>query len=242
MAHHDHHEAASQTGTLFLWVGFACMAVSTFSFYLIGKRVEVELRRFHNLTFMITGFASVAYLAMAFDIGGTMVGERKFLYARYIDWSITTPLLLADLCLLAGVHWNETIFLIGADVLMIVSGVVGALIDGNQKWAFFIYSCVFFGLIVVSLFGGMTAKAERFGAEVRDKFSQLSLLTVALWTAYPIVWVLAEGTQIISVDIEIILYAVLDVIAKCGFGFLLLANQTILEKVEAGSSSLLGDN
>eukprot|EP00127_Corallochytrium_limacisporum_P001709 Clim_evm46s77 gene=Clim_evmTU46s77 len=235
-------ETFGNTGQIFLWVGFAAMAVSTFSFYLIAQRVNVELRRFHNLTFMITGIASMAYLTMAFDLGSVMVGHREFLYARYIDWMITTPLLLLDLCLLAGVHWNEIIFLIGADILMIAAGVVGALMDGNGKWAFFIYSCIFFGFIVVSLFSGMSAQAERYGAEVRDKFQQLSILTVALWTAYPVIWVLAEGTHIIPVDLEILLYAVLDIIAKCGFGFLLLANDTIIEKVESGNNSLLASS
>lgn len=33
----------------------------------------------------------------------------------------------------------------------------------------------------------------------------------SLWTAYPIVFALAEGTNKISVDAEIIAYAVLDV-------------------------------
>jgi bacteriorhodopsin len=33
----------------------------------------------------------------------------------------------------------------------------------------------------------------------------------SLWTAYPIVWALSEGTNKISVNTEIIAYGVLDV-------------------------------
>lgn len=36
-------------------------------------------------------------------------------------------------------------------------------------------------------------------------------LITSLWTAYPIVWALSEGTNKISVNTEIIAYGVLDV-------------------------------
>ena len=47
-------------------------------------------------------------------------------------------------------------------------------------------------------------------------------MTIALWTAYPIVFGLTEGSNKISVDAEIIAYGVLDVAAKLGFGYLLV--------------------
>jgi bacteriorhodopsin len=47
-------------------------------------------------------------------------------------------------------------------------------------------------------------------------------MTIALWTAYPIVFGLTEGANKISVDAEIIAYGVLDVAAKLGFGYLLV--------------------
>jgi hypothetical protein len=50
----------------------------------------------------------------------------------------------------------------------------------------------------------------------------ISLFTVALWTAYPVVWALAEGSNMISADAEVLAYAVLDILAKSVFGFWLL--------------------
>jgi bacteriorhodopsin len=47
-----------------------------------------------------------------------------------------------------------------------------------------------------------------------------------LWTAYPIVFALAEGTNKITVDAEIIAYGVLDVAAKLGFTYMLLLVHT----------------
>eukprot|EP00127_Corallochytrium_limacisporum_P002876 Clim_evm55s142 gene=Clim_evmTU55s142 len=235
------HGEISSTGFMFLYIGFACMLVSTFAFYFGGLRVDVEYRRFHNLTFLITGFASVAYMTMAFGFGGTHVGDRHFLFARYLDWLVTTPLLLLDLGLLAGAHQNELIFLIGADIMMVVAGVLGGLYDNGLKWIFFVYGCIFFGFIIMSLYTGIAKNAERFGEDVKSKFATLANMTVVLWIAYPIVWAAAEGANVVSVDVEVVAYMVLDIIAKCGFGFILLADQALLEKVESGNTSLLGE-
>jgi bacteriorhodopsin len=43
-----------------------------------------------------------------------------------------------------------------------------------------------------------------------------------LWTLYPVVWAVGDGARKLSVDQEIIGYAVLDVLAKVVFGFWLL--------------------
>lgn len=39
------------------------------------------------------------------------------------------------------------------------------------------------------------------------------------WFAYPIIWILAEGTGVISANAEAICYTVLDVISKAVFGY-----------------------
>jgi bacteriorhodopsin len=43
-----------------------------------------------------------------------------------------------------------------------------------------------------------------------------------LWVLYPIAWVVSEGGNVISPNSESVFYSVLDVLAKIGFGALLL--------------------
>lgn len=52
---------------------------------------------------------------------------------RYIDWFITTPLLLLDLALTAALPWPTILFLILTDEVMIVTGLVGALVKSSYK-------------------------------------------------------------------------------------------------------------
>jgi len=47
---------------------------------------------------------------------------------------ITTPLLLMDILLTAGIPWPTIIFTIFLDEFMIVTGLVGALVKSRYKW------------------------------------------------------------------------------------------------------------
>ena len=54
--------------------------------------------------------------------------------------------------------------------------------------------------------------------------------TIILWTAYPVIWAIADGTRKLSVNSEIIAYAVLDVLAKGVFGaWLLFTHNRLVE-------------
>jgi bacteriorhodopsin len=47
---------------------------------------------------------------------------RQVFWARYVDWSITTPLLILDLGLLAGMSGAHIIMAIVADLIMVLTG------------------------------------------------------------------------------------------------------------------------
>ena len=53
---------------------------------------------------------------------------------RAADWAITTPLLLLDILLLAGLSIGDTLWILFADIAMIVTGLFGALLPNRYKW------------------------------------------------------------------------------------------------------------
>lgn len=59
---------------------------------------------------------------------------REIFYARYIDWVITTPLLLMDLMLTAALPWPTIFWTIFLDWIMIVTGLIGALVESRYKF------------------------------------------------------------------------------------------------------------
>jgi bacteriorhodopsin len=68
-------------------------------------------------------------------------------------------------------------------------------------------------------------------------FAAIAGFTLIIWTLYPIVWGIGDGSRLISVDSEIVAYAVLDILAKPVFGFWLLLTHA---KSNAANTSVDG--
>merc|ERR1719456_1389900 len=145
---------------------------------------------------------------------------REFYYARYVDWAITTPMMLWELIHLnrknGGVKGSERTFMYSVDFLMIISGLIGALICQNHKWAFFGFSILCF---IPLLFFLWNLRDE--GVDNRT-YNQVATITVVTWFFYPIVWIFAEGTDKLCAQGEAICYTVLDIISKSVFGWIIV--------------------
>ncbi|WP_318567338.1 bacteriorhodopsin [Salinigranum marinum] len=224
--------------SIWLWLGTAGMTLGTLYFVARGWGVDdPEQQRFYIITIFITAIASAAYFAMATGFGLTQVtvnGQVLDIYwGRYADWLFTTPLLLLDLALLARASKNTIYTLVGLDVLMIGTGVIGALAASSATvrivwWAI---STVFLLFLLYFLIRALNEAATRQTPEVRKLTSTLRNLLIVLWLAYPIVWILGtEGTiGIIPLYWETAAFMVLDLTAKVGFGFILLRSHSVLE-------------
>ena len=116
---------------------------------------------------------------------------------------------LLDLAGLAGASKDTTLWLIGTDFLMIVSGLIGALLNTYPtKWYFWLIGMMFFGPIVFYLVVGLNAQADKTGLDASIIFKKVAMLTAVSWSAYPLVWIFGEGTSAMSADHECMAYTV----------------------------------
>ena len=226
-----------------LWIGTALMTIGLLVFVYWTYTTPEENRNFYYATSLVPLIAASAYFAMATGHGSINVGGHIFFFARYIDWVFTTPLLLLDLALLALPSTRGKLGLIGvllgADVYMIVTGLIAGFLTGLDKYVWFATSTIAFLFILYVLVRLLRETRSRGGA-VRGLFRNLATLTIVLWLCYPVVWLLGtEGTGILTIQVEVILYAILDVLAKVGFGFLLLSNRAALSEPNSASASVV---
>merc|ERR1712242_567626 len=195
-------------------VGLICMALSTAYFYMAAMRAKPGSRKFEVLSMMVTGIATVLYMTMFSGAGRSVIYDnRQFFWGRYVDWLLTTPLMLWDVLAIAGAPADDIMLAVGVDALMIGFGMVGAQTPSQQKWVF-------------------------FGAEAQALYCRVAYMTIVLWTLYPVVWVVAEGARLVTPSLEACLYMIMDVSSKCVFGFLIVNARSALEacqldKVEA---------
>jgi len=218
-------------------------------YFIARGRNERDRRRqeFYIVTIFITAIAFVNYLAMALGFGLTTVelaGETLDIYwARYTDWFFTTPLLLVDLGLLARANRNQLGTLVGLDMLMIATGAVatltagtGALGEGARRLIWWGVSTGFLVVLLYFLFGTLSKQASEVSAEAQSTFTKLRNLVVVVWAVYPVWWLVGtEGLGVIGLGVETAGFMVLDLVAKVGFGFILLSSRKAIDDAAATS-------
>jgi len=221
---------------------------------------DTRLKKFYVVTTFIAAIAFTNYLAMAtgfglFELQVPYQSEALDIYwPRYTDWVLTTPLLLYDLALLAGADRETIATLVGLDVMMILTGLVGTAasnpialggdtILGAQahRIVWWGVSCGFFLVLILFLFRGLSDRATQLSGETQSTFKLLRNMILVLWFAYPVVWIIGtEGLGVVNLGIETALFMVLDLTAKVGFGFVLLRSHSVLDEAGTGTGAATG--
>lgn len=108
---------------------------------MVFKNKDRKKDVFYHITTTVVMIAALAYLVMALGHSAISTSTgRAFMWVRYADWAFTTPLLLIDLGLLAGVSLSETYYIVICDLLMIIAGFAAAVSTGaNATWPLFIF-------------------------------------------------------------------------------------------------------
>ena len=189
--HLNHPEQVTQMGTRVLWIVFGLMCAGVIAFAASTHRTAYRYRALHVTNLLICSFAAIAYFAMATGVGTTVVHSdphnrsnwREVYFARYVDWAITTPLLLLDLTLLSGLPLAETAVLIIANEIMIITGMLGALHPSlHYRWGFFTFSCIAFAYVIFALVTSARQCSFLRHPKVGSLYNQVSLALVVVWT------------------------------------------------------------
>ncbi len=220
---------------LWLWIGFIGLTVGSIIFALKavamrGKEgIELPLK-----TFFITLWAAAMYLSMI--LGETILrdfnGQREIFVGRYVDWLVTTPLLLLELGVIAGLRSQVILTAVGADLLMILTGLIATLERAPNNYLWYIIGTGCFLVILVLLLTEFSFSARRRNGKINKLFQTLRNVLIVLWVCYPIVWIIGtEGFRVIDIGIETALYTILDLSAKVGFGLIVISasNQTLAQ-------------
>lgn len=219
------------TSSFFLWFATGGMLLATILFLYWATSGRSENYHHYVTSAVITLWAAMMYIVMATGSGFAQImepdGPRIFYYARYIDWTITTPLLLLGLAWVAlgsvGRSPQVVLGLVVADVAMILTGLLAGAWSGGFKWFWFVVSCIFFIAVLALIWGPLQTAAQSGASPEASLFYPLAVMLTVLWFAYPVVFLIGtEGVDAISIGFEVFLYAVLDILAKVGFGIVLL--------------------
>ena len=232
----------------FFMLGFVAMAAGTLYFVLERGDLKPEHRIAATYAGIITFIAAIMYFIMTdivgfFDQTAAVIGAT--MPFRYIDWLLTTPLLLVEFGLIVAIAGAASkgfiTRIVIADIIMIVTGYLGEVgVEGEMStWVWFIISSLAWVYIVWAIFqiklDGMPDYAAK-AVKIMRRFVMFG------WAIYPIGTATEEfmklgGAEVgTAVAIAAIVYVIADVLNKVGFGMVAVNAVKASAAVNASSS------
>lgn len=208
------------------FTGYMAMLAASIFFFFERGQVEGKWKTSLLVSGLITGIAAVHYYYMRDYYAATNETPTAL---RYIDWTLTVPLMCLEFYLLlkpAGAKSSFMWKLIAASVLMLVAGYIGeAFTDGSTGhsvlWG--VISTVGYVYILYSAWFGEAHKlaASSNSSSVQKGIRALAWFVLVGWAIYPIGYMAMPGGWLSGVfkptDINLF-YNIADAINKIGFG------------------------
>lgn len=211
------------TETGWLWLYVACMAAGAILFFVWSRNPRHVPQYEYAAAIVIPVWSGLAYTAMALGQGTLDVGGQEVHFARYLDWIVTTPLLIFLLCS-TGMFFRPldktTIFtLVGLDVIMILSGLFADLsVEQGPQWFWYITGCVCLMLILGTLWTRVRREAYAHNAEIGGAYTRVTTYFTLMWLGYPLIWALGpSGIGLLDDLTEVAAFVILPIFSKVGF-------------------------
>ena len=213
--------------TLSLWLGAAGMFVGL---VLVGVLLSAEdadsARGKFAWLAIIPGVATVAYASMALGVGDIVVGGVSVPVPRYVDWLLTTPVLVGYAAYVAGASKRAIAATVAADVAMIVIGWGGVVTTGTARAAAFGFSSLCYVGLLVALYAVFPKTAREQSENRRRLFAVLQNHVGLLWIAYPVMWAAGPlGFGFVTAGAVTLLVTFADVAAKTPYVFFVYAHR-----------------
>ena len=208
------------------FIGYMAMLAASVFFFAQRSEVEGKWRLSMLVSALITGIAAVHYYYMRDYYLATHSTPTAL---RYIDWTLTVPLMCVEFYLLTkaagakiGLLWK----LIIASVFMLVTGYIGEAFSngsGSQSIIWGGLSTLGYAYILYTAWAGEVAQlAKNSGdAAVIKGIRSLAWFVLAGWAIYPIGYMCMPGnllSSFIAPSAIDLFYNIADAINKIGFG------------------------
>jgi len=220
-----------------LMLGFVAMAAGTLYFLLERTELKPEHKATATYAAVVTFIAAILYWQMkdmvAFPGMTDVAAIESTMPVRYIDWVLTTPLLLLEfgvIASLAGAPKGITYRLVMADLVMIITGYFGEIGEPGSPGNYmnFTISSLAWLYIAYTIWKLRPTKGT---IAIKQSIENMKKFVIFGWAIYPIGTAVQEflelsGSDVKTIELAVclaaIIYVFADVINKVGFGVVAL--------------------
>lgn len=226
------------------WIAFSVMIAGVLYFHMERNNLTPRYSVVATISGMVAIIAAINYHTMKDLVGlsGTFEEMSNFpTRFRYIDWLLTTPLILATIPILINSRNKGAMItkLVVADIIMIVTGYIGE-VDVNRAgggtglaWGCFIVGFLAFVYILFTLYGEVSEAASKLPREIQGYMDLLKNFLVISWLIYPLGYIVPllgySGDYLILREL---IYNIADIFSKVGFGIVAVAAAKQLSQYE----------
>lgn len=240
---------------------FAFVASFFFSWF-TRTHVAPEHNTSRVLTAIICAVAAISYFTISMHYkdylsilssegSATTDAYRMFIgigQYRYMDWLITTPLLLIKMLTIIKVDFKRArklvFWMIAGDIFMIVTGFIGEqqfnengnlLVSAHMIWG--AVSTIGYVVLLWALYKIWKDQKEKALALERKTFKLMALTTVTFWGVYPVGYIVEAVVPGLDPNWLHIAYSIADIINKAGIGILayVMAADLLAERIDETS-------
>ncbi len=217
------------TQTLLYWLYVGSMIGGALLFWAWSRNPKGVPQYEYSLAMMIPIWSALAYMGMAMGQGKTEVAGQVTHYARYMDWVVSTPLLLLALAFTAMFYVpkderSKTLLfgLVAADVVMILCGLFADLSESsNARLLWFLCGVGAFLAVLYVIWVPLRRIAADSDAELGSIYTKLVSFLTFLWFSYPTIWALGpSGIGFLGQTTETLLFVVVPFFSKVGFSIM----------------------
>jgi bacteriorhodopsin len=215
------------------WLYVAIMFGSALAFFAWSRQPRHVPEHKYLIHILIVIWSGLVYSAIAQGQGHFEWLGEKVVFARYLDWVISTPLLVLALSFtamlrLTKVYWLKTA-LVFVQVVMILTGLVAELVPDEYKWYWYAMGCVALVIQLYLFWKPLYAIARSQDLPIQNAYRKSAIYLTVQWLLYPLVWALGSmGLRVFGTELTSILYIILPIVSKAGFGFF---NLNLLRKL-----------
>lgn len=228
------------------WGYFFIMACGALYFYSLSRNPKGVPKYEYLIAIFIPCWSGTAYLSIALGQGLTETNDRIVYFARYLDWVVTTPLLLLALALTAMFYQKEKDkaligSLIGADVFMILTGLIADFSSGIQKYIWYFLGVIALVIILYIIWYPLRRIADSSGEGLSKHYKRTALYLTLFWILYPTVWLIGpSGLGLAQHVTDLVAFIILPIFSKVGFSILDLLGLRKLELQKEVKTNLPG--
>jgi sensory rhodopsin len=228
------------------FTGYMSMLAASIFFIVERGTVSDKWKTSLLISALITFIAAVHYFYMRGVWLETSTSPTQF---RYIDWTLTVPLMCVEYYLIlrpAGASTGMLTRLLLGSIFMLVTGYIGEAVQPENNIFWGVVSTLGWAVIIYEIYMGEASKLAKASDNqyVKSGYNVLRWFTLVGWAIYPIGYMLLPGnllsglvsgvdlTKSSPVDLA---YNIADAINKIGFGL-------VVYSIAKNATAAQGDN